>query len=432
MRRSVQLLRILAISAAFLVVGVLHHPGGALAQPTTSPRIQQTDLVYQGAFRLPSGTFGGSSFAYGGTAPAYNPTNHSLFLVGHDWDQQVAEVAIPQIINSAQLSSLATASMLQPFTDASEGKMSTVDTGTIKVGGLMVYGGKLYGTAYSYYDGDGSQVLSHYVRPLNLSVRGAVQGMYQLGSLGAGFVSGYMTQIPPEWQSAFGGPALTGQCCIPITSRTSYGPPAFVFAPADLGVKNPVPLTPLVYYPQSHPNIGNWDGNWDPSRGLYYNGNTIITGIVFPSGSRSVLFFGTQGTAAFCYGGGTSDPSLAGRPSSDGGAYCYDLDYSAKGTHGYPYVLEVWAYDATDLLAVKNGQKQPWDVKPYATWSLNLPFGSTTIGGATYDPQTGRIFLSQQRADIVGYDPLPVIHVFTVKHSTPSASLLPPTNLRVQ
>ena len=62
---------------------------------------------------MPSGTIGASSFAYGGTAPAYNPTNNSLFIIGHDKQQQIAEIKIPQIINSAQLRNLAIASVLQ-------------------------------------------------------------------------------------------------------------------------------------------------------------------------------------------------------------------------------------------------------------------------------------------------------------------------------
>ena len=44
----------------------------------------ESDLTYLGAFRLPSGNFGASSFEYGGTALAYNPANNSLFIVGHD------------------------------------------------------------------------------------------------------------------------------------------------------------------------------------------------------------------------------------------------------------------------------------------------------------------------------------------------------------
>ena len=38
----------------------------------TGTLLSHTNLVYQGAFRLPEGKFGDSSFAYGGTALAFN------------------------------------------------------------------------------------------------------------------------------------------------------------------------------------------------------------------------------------------------------------------------------------------------------------------------------------------------------------------------
>ena len=58
-------------------------------------------------------------------------------------------------------------------------------------------------------------------------------------------------------------------------------------------------------------------------------------------------------------------------------------------------------------------KKNPWQVRPYLTWPLTLPYGTkgrAVLGGAAYDPRTGRIFVSQQFGDGV----LPVIHVFTV------------------
>jgi hypothetical protein len=99
--------------------------------------------------------------------------------------------------------------------------------------------------------------------------------------------------------------------------------------------------------------------------------------------------------------------------------YCYDpLDLS-KGTHGYPYIYQVWAYDANNLAAVRSGQLQPWSVKPYAVWQLNLPyggFGAACELAAAYDAVSGRIFLSQTRS---GADPidgaLPIVHVFKIQ-----------------
>jgi len=61
---------------------------------------------------------------------------------------------------------------------------------------------------------------------------------------------------------------------------------------------------------------------------------------------------------------------------------------------------------------VAHGHKRPWQIKPYATWKLEMPFRgrSTHLNGAAYDPATGRIFLSQGGADTTK----PLIHVFTV------------------
>jgi hypothetical protein len=74
-------------------------------------------------------------------------------------------------------------------------------------------------------------------------------------------------------------------------------------------------------------------------------------------------------------------------------------------------VPEVWAYDAGDLLAVRRGRRRPWQVRPYATWALHLPFGSGRIGGAAYDPRAGSIYVSQQYGN--GTDP--VVHLFEVR-----------------
>ena len=238
-------------------------------------------------------------------------------------------------------------------------------------------------------------------------------GLFRVGELGAGLVSGYLGVVPRSWRRPLGGPALTGNCCIPIISRTSFGPAAFAFDPAKLGVPGSVPTTPLLYYPQDHPAIGAWDATWDPAKGVLFNGSTTIRGAVFPRGARSVLFVGTQGIGPFCYGEGTSQQDLAGSPTPDGSTWCYDPEDSSKGTHAYPYVPEVWAYDAADLRAVRKGRRQPWDVRPYETWTLDLPFGSDRIGGATYAPKEGLIYVSQQYGD--GAEP--VIHAFKVQSS---------------
>jgi hypothetical protein len=378
-------------------------PGGRL--------LQLSDLEYQGSFRLPAGTIGDTSFSYGGTALAYEPTHNSLFVVGHDWQQEVAEISIPQPLSSDNLNDLPVATVLQPFADVTDGMMDKVGTGTAKIGGLLSYQGKLYASVYLYYDAPGTQQLSHYSSGENLSVVGDARGPYRVGSLGAGFVSGYFGLVPPDWQSSFGGPVLNGQCCINIISRTSYGPALFAEDPSKLGTVRTLPAASLVYYPSDDP-LAAWD-----SSSPEFNGATEIRGVVFPEGTRSVLFFGRHGLGTFCYGEGTDNRSLTGKTAPSGATYCFDPDNSSKGTHGYPYSYAIWAYDANDLASVKRGQKSPWSVKPYALWTLSLPFdaGQKHIGGVAYNPKEQLIYVSQQLAEMDGDEARPIIHVFKVR-----------------
>lgn len=375
--------------------------------PGNLPLVQSSHLAYQGAFRVPQGSTDQTSFNYGGTALAYNAANNSLFMVGHDWYQRTAEIRIPTIIKSSNISSLNRATFQQNFADATDGRAGQVGSGP-KIGGHLLSGGKLYTTAYVYYDGSGSQTRSHFTSGTNLATSNDAQGPYQVGNW-AGIVSGYMAEIPPEWQSLFGGPALTGNCCLSIISRTSLGPAASVFNPSDVGVRTPVPATPVVHYDLNHPTLG---GCGD-SNAQYFNCTTEIKGVVFPRGTRSVLFFGRQGTGPMCY-------------KDEGPVSC-------RGTGGYnapPYRYQVWAYDANDLLAVKNGQRNPWSITP-TIWSFSLPFeggGSDghNIGGAAYDPATQRIYLSQMCRDS---ECSPIVHVFRVNVGTaPSPDTTPPSS----
>jgi hypothetical protein len=384
-------------------------PVVSLWSPPPGRLVQSGDLIFQGAFKLPHGAVGTSSFDYGGTVLAFNPARGSLFVVGHPWQQHVAEIAIPAVSPSnTTLASLPMTTVIQPFVDATEGGLSKVGDGQVQVGGLLAYKGALYLSAFVYYDGSGIQQLSDYRTSPDFRVTGEVTGPFRVSSpASAGLLDGYFGLIPPAWQAALGGPVLHGQCCLSIISRTSFGPSAFVVDPAQLGVVTPQPATPLVYYPQAHATLGEWG-----TTSSMFNGSTQINGIVFPEGTRSVLFFGRHGTGPWCYGEGTADPANAGKRAPDGEPYCVDPTDNSKGGHAFPYVHQVWAYDAGDLAAVKRGERQPWEVKPYAVWPVPFPLsGGTHATGATYDPATGRIFIAQDFSD----GDNPIVNVFTLK-----------------
>ena len=89
--------------------------------PTQEPLLYQSNLQYIGAFRVPDGQFGPTSIRHLTTAAVVlsrtTPANNSLFVTGHTSGQEIAEISIPSsIVNSSNINSLATATVLQPFT----------------------------------------------------------------------------------------------------------------------------------------------------------------------------------------------------------------------------------------------------------------------------------------------------------------------------
>ncbi len=399
---------------SMVCLGALAVASQAAFAQTSEPLVQKADLVYEGSFLVPSSGSDGTSLEYGGTALGFNPANKSLFITGHDQYQRSAEISIPELVNSTSTSGLRTATFLQTPRDATEGKISRINPSSsqaAKIGGHLVFDGKLFVTAYTYYDGSGSASSSHFVRAPNLSTAG-VQGPFKVGDRYPGFVSGYMTLIPAQWQSAFGGPALTGNCCLSITSYQSNGPSASVFDPRNLG-SGTLPAKMVVGYP-----YGKQLGPGETATNSLYNLSTKIQGIAFPAGTRSVLFFGRHGTGKYCYG----ESSACGDPSED-----------YKGNHAYPYKYQVWAYDANELVAVKNGTKSPDSVQPYAVWNFNMPLERTDsqhdIGGAAYDPQTNRIYISQL---CTAGSCLPVIHAFKVSVGKAVAIPAAPSNVHIE
>lgn len=389
----------LRVSAVFacLLAGGLHvgsRPATVEAQGTLPTRlIQAGDFTYVGRFELPDARDGAGNdgFDYSNGVLAFNAANNSLFVVGHDWGQQVAEIDIPAVGDVANLR--------QPFADALDGRLSAInpsDPNSKKIGGLHVMGDRLIVSGYSYYDGSATAKASHFVRSVNLRER-SVQGPFRVGALNPGFYAGYFAPIPVAWRSALGGSLLNGQCCLAVVSRTSYGPSVSVVDSTELlAARNPSRAEMLVGYPDGQQPLAAWD-----STGLLYNGTTSIRGVLLPEGSSSVLFFGRHGVGKFCYG----DPGPCGDPEDQG-----------KGTHAYPYEPRVWAYNVADLAAVRAGRKQPWDVKPYATWRLPGLSGAN-IGGVALGPASGRIYVSENHA--IGSKM--AIHVFTLRETVADA-----------
>jgi len=390
--------RYLAWIAALLGTQLL--AGTAVAQ-TGQPLVQQSDITYVGAFALPNwdngAKYGSSFFEYGGHALTFfkdSSGRRTLYMEGHaQYPGNIGQVEIPASLGTG--GSLPMAKVLQNFVNVG----SFPDSGSCAtnpsfVYGMLGYGGRLIiANACSY---GGSQTTSHGVGSLTLAQLG-FKGWY--GFSGAKAVpralAGPMTLIPPDWQSAFGGPAFTGNCCISVTSSTSAGPSLTVFNPADVGVTNPIPGKTVLFYPLSNPVCGS--ANCEQKQSSVYNLTTVYGGAAFPSGTRSVLFVMATGTGPYCYGSASdcgNDSALS----------------DVKGPHAQPYRYQILAYDANDLVAVKNGSKQTYDPKPYGTFVLEGMAYSRDdkIRGAAFDQETGRLYIAQS------YNEDPRIEVYQI------------------
>lgn len=378
-------------AAALIVAMALMVPSPALraqsVNPTRLPLVSERDMKYIGSFVVDASDGTDTKegvVAWGGRALSVNSEAKTILLSGHAWYNRLCEIAIPEDFERGTR-------VVQPCSDVAEGRLKQVDDGTdTSLGGSLVYKGRLIFSAYSTYDADGNQEKSHFVSGLNLAQTGDVQGPFRVGKSGeAGFVSGYMGLVPQEWQALLGGPALTGNCCLSIISRTSSGPAVSVFNPDDVGREGTVPAKELLGYPREDALAPGTERN------LLYNDSTVIRGVAFPSGTRSVLFIGRIGEGDYCYG----ETELCRDPA---GPY--------KGVHMYPYRHQVWAYDANDLVQVKEGKKRPWEIRPYATWRLMEmnDSGSATIAGAGYDQATRRLYVTTEFGDN------PRIHVYEI------------------
>lgn len=385
------------------------------------PRITSAaQFTYLGSFNPPAiaGDANGYSYGLGSIALTNRGT---LIGAGHTNYNKVGEFSIAALKDwIGSPNTLNRAVSLQAPTDVFEGKLGQVGYGP-KVGGFLILPNDgLVITAYLYYDANNAQVVSHFSRSVNFSTPGVAGPAQITNGLGkAGFVSGYMTKIPAEWQSKFGGEYLTGNSNLSIISRTSNGPTATVFIPGQIPTGVGMGRT-AIGYPLAHDT-------------LKLERSTSMTGMVFIAGTRSVLYFGRNGTdqrgppakpkadgsyltTSGCYGQGTKNAALHGIPVAGNPAdlWCYDDVYAAKGYHGWPYVGTVWAADPTDMLAVLAGQKQPWEITPYASFPLPLPAGSTPGGdvkGPAYDPVNQLLYVPST----FGQGGQVVIHVFSLK-----------------
>ncbi|OED43944.1 hypothetical protein AB833_02660 [Chromatiales bacterium (ex Bugula neritina AB1)] len=359
-----------------------------------------SDFSYEGAFKLPADQFGASSLNYANGVIEVN--GDSLFIVGHNHDNAIAEFSIPTLVNSHSIAKLnSTGNPVQKFTRvinrAATGNPENLD----QIVGLERVNGSLVVNMMEFYDAPANNTLTTMMikdaGKLSTSATSAIHRMN-----GAARAAGWLSEVPAELKQELGASHISGHSSgDPIISRLSVGPSAFgLNLPANLQSSNSQNIPTFEFQGFSLDNPLHSDlSNSLRENSLWTHMSHARYGFIAPNTSTYV----TVGWSAGHQTGVGYKNTLEDGSKCPG--YCPN-----KSTDAYNYY---WLWNIDDWARVKSGELEPHEITPYESGELNLPFQTDAylneIGGASYDADSGLLYISVLRANIDGYDNPPVI-----------------------
>ena len=388
-------------------------------KPGQLPRVGIKALEYAGAFRVSSSKQGESSINYSNNAMAYNEKNNSLYIVGHNHQQAIAELEIPKIVKSTKLSALAEAKkFLQPFYKIHGRFTSGVTLNYFAIKGMYFHNNKIIAHYLNWYDAAGKlQKTTFVVDDATKLKTTKITGPYEM--TGKNHSGGWISEIPAYWQQKLGGTHLSGASNFAsIIGRLCVGVSAYAFSPLKeiIGVdpkKGKVPATVLLDFDLKNPLYDKSVYSKKPSTNdLLYNKDKKNK--LFTINSSAAYGFIVPGTRTYMTIGHSAghEHGLGYKIRQDTGRLCGGpCPKVASDRYNY-----YWLWDVEDLIKVKNGKMKPYDVRPYAFGKFATPFTTTKpINAATYDKKNKRLFIALKEADKVGYSVKPIILVYNVK-----------------
>ena len=405
-------------------------------------RLQPQHLVYQGAFRLPedfnwgalglsyypAGDAGAGSLLVTGFQSTSSPDHPHEYCWNSEWNCYAwyGQVRIPVPTVEQNWENLPRASLMGAMVNFDQGLISTVhreyvfvsDIEFVPKAGTQTQD-KIYGAAEFWYAegvfGENSFPTIWLADQNGTNAR----GMFHVGPDAAPFhgrKTGSYLFSAPQWyadQYLGGRTLITGRSrgtpadYEPITTHGgSQGPTLFALRPFDSD--NPagnLDAVPMLYYRVKYPGCAG--PNIGPTPECDFPDFTMCdnwTGGAFVDDGkrRAIMLLGYKGLGDNCYGS----------------AECSDPCNDWQGYHCHPYERQVIFYDVRELGAVARTERDPWSVLPYTTWRPSEFYlqGHTcwSVGGMTYDPVTGRLFVVERGLG-EGETNAGVVHVWTLQ-----------------
>jgi hypothetical protein len=397
----------------------------AIAQ-TPTLQLNKSQLIYQGAFRFKLTTFGVSRMAFAQGTFAIDPTTNSFYVVGHVQHQAIAQYRIPPVVNSTNLADLnfvddPLQNFVTVFDRVPSGNPDPID----KITGADIVDDQLIINGTQFYDGDANNTNTTFVirDPSNLA-ESAVDGFFKLG--GSSHASGWMSEVPAQWQSALGGSYITGFASnYAINGRNSIGPTAFIFSPNQIlntaTVASPaIDTTTLLDFPLVT-SLNDDAFNTTGTNNLWTEVSKVFYGFIYPN-TASYVTIGSSG--------GHGPLGIGYKITQGDGAVCGGpCPYDYKDSYNY-----IWLWNVNDLTRVKNGEMDPSDVRPYEYGELLLPFQDSSRGynlvvGADFDETNDLLYVLLGRGDSSQniYEDAPIMLVYKVDLTRPR----PPSGVQI-
>lgn len=352
--------------------------------------ISISDLDYEGAFALPDGVYSESSANW--AEGVMEVTGSSLFFVGHDHDDAIAEFEVPALTLTNTIDQLVYADPpKQPFVKVI-GKVRSGNTENLdQIVGLEHYKGRLIGNALEYYDAPADNYQTTFVIQDSADISSSsIAGYYSMR--GRARAAGWLSQVPAEWQAGLGCTHISGHSSGgPIIGRHSVGPSAFCLnldsvLPADS--KRSLKTAELLGFGLNFPLQKDLLNESLQNR-LWTHLSQARYGFIVP-GTSTYATFGTSGGHQSGVG-----YKLDRRNGDECAGYC-----SVDPADNYNYY---WLWDMRDLLKVRQGSLSASRIKPYESGVFEVPFQTdpviNPIGGASYDEQSGLLYISVLKAN---------------------------------
>ena len=351
-----------------------------------SPVLLPDDFVYVGAFKLSCTT---DACAYNLTDLGSAPSG-GLWVTDHVYDYAVRRIGIPaDPIPARVYADLPSAPTL-------EGPLTTggCPGDATDISGVEGIGAEAASTCRDWYNVTGEYTPAFYRRPgATIQEIGPRTLPFHPNKYGA-----YLFTLPTDWVEAR---ALGSKILVTGFSREaganggSQGPALFAFDPDD-----PTDAVDLLWYREIYP-------------GCPYEGDCDFPGYESADSWMGADWVRSARGDAVLVAGVKAGSTCYGLPEE-----CGDPCRSSKGYHGYPYTGMVLFYHPDDLAASLAGIVEPWEVLPYAQWTLAELWSleCPDVGGLAFDEGTGRLYVAERLAGPFGQG---IIHVYRLVDPPP-------------